>query len=480
MKRRLHAASAGVVMTALGGVLMWPSPAAERPTAVVRRGPFVHTLVTRGTVGAARVHLYASTIAGAQAKILDIVPEGQAVSAGDVLVRFDAAPFEEAVLRETGTLAQAEAELVRARADLRIEEMRAGADAAAARAQIGFADAALANERDGRGPLLVAEARAAVGDAARQLQRAQTAVDDLRALLANGFATRAEVERAEQAQREAEERRRIAALKLQAVETFEQPAALEKARAEAAAARTALTATTDAVEARLAQRRAAVALAEGRVNEARLRLANARAQVERSIVRAETPGLVVYRELFFGTDRRRPQPGDEVWPNQPLVAIPDPAQLVVETRVRETDLHSVTAAAKVTVTVDALPNVSLTGDVSIVGALAQEEAGRAGRKFFPVTIRLLTGEPRLRTGMTARIELTLASLADELLVPLDAIVEDGGKTWCHVQRAGRSARRVVEVVGRNEQVAAVRGELAAGELVHVFDPSAPQATGRRP
>ena len=40
------------------------------------------------------------------------------MSAGDVLVRFDATPFREAVLRETGTLAQAEAELVRARADL--------------------------------------------------------------------------------------------------------------------------------------------------------------------------------------------------------------------------------------------------------------------------------------------------------------------------------------------------------------------------
>jgi len=31
--------------------------------------------------------------------------------------------------------------------------------------------------------------------------------------------------------------------------------------------------------------------------------------------------------------------GDEVWPNQPLIALPDTSQLTVDTKVREVDLH---------------------------------------------------------------------------------------------------------------------------------------------
>jgi HlyD family secretion protein len=472
MRKPFQLASAGV-LAATCGAIVWPVSVDRGRTAVVTRGTFTETLVTRGTVTAARMNLYGSTIAGLQAKILEIVPEGRAVNAGDVLVRFDAAPFQAAVEREAAAVAQAEAELVRAEADLRLEQMRGETDLAAARAQIGFAEAAFANERDGRGPLAVAEADAAASEAARQADRAAAAVDDLKSLLANGFATRAELDRAQQNLQEALDRRRVAALKLQALKTFEQPAALEKSRAEVSTARKTLTGTLDAAQARIAQRRAIAALAGSRLEDARRRLAAARDHLERTIVRAETGGLVVYRELFFGTEKRKPQPGDEVWPNQPLVAIPDPNQLLVETRVRETDLQGVDARARVTVAVDAFPSVSLNGQVAFVGALAQEDAARAGSRFFPVTIKLLSSDPRLRTGMSARVDLEVARRADALMVPLDALVDEGGVLQCRVVRGGQLEDRAVQLVARNETVAAVTG-LAEGETVLLVDPAAPK------
>ena len=94
------------------------------------------------------------------------------------------------------------------------------------------------------------------------------------------------------------------------------------------------------------------------------------------------PGIVVYKDVFFGSEQRKPQVGDQVWANQPLVILPDISRMVVETRVRETDIHKVERNQKVSVRVEAYPDLRLTGTVTLVGTLAQEEKERRGTKFF--------------------------------------------------------------------------------------------------
>lgn len=476
MKPRVGVTSAGVVAMMAATAFVWPSrPDPSGPTAIVREAPFRETLVEGGTIDAARLMLYGSTIAGAQAKILEIVPEGTAVAPGDVIVRFDSAPFEAAVERETAAVAQADAERLRSREDLRLEDMRAQTEVDAAEQQLGFARTALTSERDGKGPLAIAEAEAAAKDAARELAQARTTVDDMRVLATQGFVTRAEVDRADQTLHQAEDRQRIADLKLTTLRTFAQPAAIDKSRADVASAEKAVAGAADTGRSRLAQRRAALAFAESRLDEARGRLAHARDQVTRTTIRAGTAGLVVYRELFFGTDKRKPQAGDEVWPNQPLVAVPDPAQLVVQTRVREIDLHQLSSSQHVVVTVDAYPGLALPAQVSMIGALAQEDASRAGTRFFPVTITLLQPDARLRTGMSARVEIEVSSLERAVVVPLQALVDEDGVTRCSVITRTGSETRVLDVAARNEVVAAIRGGLRPGETVMLVDPASPRA-----
>ena len=470
VRRDARTASAGLVVMMGAGAAIWPRPPAAPPrTALVSTGTFRDTLIERGTIDAARLTLYGSTIAGSQAKILEIVPEGTAVAEGDVIVRFDAAPFEQAAARETAAVAQADAELVRAGEDVRLEEIRAGTEIETARDHVGAAERAFAAERDGRGPLAIAEAEAASREAARELERSRTLLEDTRALLKDGFVTRMDVDRAEQTFRQAEDRQRVATLRLDSLRTFEQPAAIDKSRAQLGSARKGVAAATESSRARLAQRRAVVAIASARANDARLRLAHAQEQIARTIVRATAPGLVVYRELSFGTDRRKPQPGDEVWPNQPLVAVPDPGQLIVQTRVREIDLHRVSASQRVVVSVDAYPDLRLQAQVGLIGALAIEDPGRAGARFFPVTIRLAAGDARLRTGMTARVDIEVSSQPNAILVPIAALIEAGGVTRCRVVTRNGVDERDVDVSGRNEIVAAIRRGLAPGERVLTAD-----------
>jgi HlyD family secretion protein len=463
------ASLAAIVMTAAHA---WPGrPASSTPTALVTEGPFRETLLERGAIDSAHLMLYGSTIAGAQAKILEIVPEGTAVQPGQVLVRFDPAPFELAVAQAASAVAQDEAQLLGAREDLRQEQVRAEGDVDAARQQIGFAERALSNERDGKGPVAMAEATAAANDAARDLTRARATVDDMHALFTQGFVTRVEVERAEQTLQQADDRQRVASLKLKTLQTFEQPAAIDRSRAEVAAAAKNLNGATESAQSKLAQRQAVAALLQTRLGEDRQRLAHARDQVDRAVIRSEAAGLVVYRELFFGTEKRKPQPGDEVWPNQPIVAVPDPDQLVVQTRVREIDLHRLSPTARVMVSVDAYPDLTLPAAVTLVGALAQEDATRAGPRFFPVTVKLLRADGRLRTGMTARVEIEVSALATAVVVPVQALIDDHGVTRCAIVTRTGTELRTVEILARNELVAAVRSGLRPGETVLLGDPT---------
>lgn len=473
-RRRIGYASAGVVL--LSGALAVISTGrlpSRGPTAVVKEAPFVEALVERGTVSASRMLQYGSTIAGVQAKLLEIIPEGTAVNPGDVLFRFDSAPFEDAVARESAAVASADAEALRAREDLRLETMRADSDIDTAKDQLSAAETTFTSEREGRGPLAIVEAEVGAAEAARERKLALTTAEDMRAMLKQGFVTRAETDRAEQALQQAEDRQRLADLRLATLKGFEQPAAIDKSRAGVATARKGLDTTVEAGRARLAQRRAAVSLTEARAMEARQRLAAARDRVDRTTVRATSGGLVVYRELFFGTDKRKPQPGDEVWPSQPLVAVPDSSQLVVDTRVREIDLHKVSSSQRVSVTVDAYPGLVLPATVQTIGALAQEDPARAGRRFFPVTVRLLSVDPRLRTGMTARVEIQVSSIDRALVVPVQALVDEDGETRCYVMTHTGTEARVVDIAARNDLVAAVRRGLAAGETVLLADPSNP-------
>src|SRR5207253_118898 len=120
------------------------------------------------------------------------------------------------------------------------------------------------------------------------------------------------------------------------------------------------------------------------------------------------------------------------------------------------------------------PGLRLPGAVVTVGALAQEDASRAGKRFFPVTIKLTQLDNRLRTGMSARVDIEVTSIPHAIVVPLQAVVEQDGVARCAVLEPTGVNIRVVEVTGRNELVAAIGNGIAAGETVLFLDPSSPR------
>ena len=213
--------------------------------------------------------------------------------------------------------------------------------------------------------------------------------------------------------------------------------------------------------------------AQSDVEGAKARLVLARQQLARTEVRADVPGIVVYKDVFFASEQRKPQVGDQVWANQPLLILPDISKMVVETKIRETDIHKVEKNQRVSIRVEAYPDLRLTGAVTLVGTLAQEEKERRGTKFFGVTIQIKESEPRLRPGMTARVEIQVEERAEALYVPLEAVFERDGRSFCYLASGRRLEPREVWLGPSNQDFVVVEKGLRKGDRVCLREPGAP-------
>ena len=471
---RTAAAAVGVAVVVFGA---WALLRSALPpgiaTAVVEEAPFDVTIVESGTLQALRSVTYASRIQSNQAKIVAMVPEGKMVAKGDLLLLFDAAPFEEDIRKGEAQLALAQADLEKARQDFKLQGIQNQEELASARQKVERSKLELADVSEGKGKLHEEEAAAAVANAERELEKAIGNHDDLKPLLAEGFITKQELDRAAQAVSRAREDLDLAKRRRDALVQFGRPLELSQAQAEASLTRESARQLEAAASYRLELKRAAVTAAESRIAEASSRLALTRQQLARTEVRADVPGIVVYKDVFFGSEQRKPQVGDQVWANQPLLILPDISRMVVETRVRETDVHKVANQQGVAVRVQAYPELALTGKVTLVGTLAQEEKDRRAAKFFGVTIQLDQSEPRLRPGMTAAVEIQVERRERALRVPLEAVFERDGRHVCYVVMRGGLAAREVVLGPSNRDFVVVEKGLRRGDRVALRDPGAP-------
>jgi membrane fusion protein (multidrug efflux system) len=151
--------------------------------------------------------------------------------------------------------------------------------------------------------------------------------------------------------------------------------------------------------------------------------------------------------------------GVTVYPGTVLGTVVDLETLQAEIDLDERDLALCSAGARAYVTVPSLGDSTLTGSVSSVSPVI-DPSTRSGS-----VIVSLPPLPGLRPGATARVEIVVAELPDQLLVPEAAVlirdnremvftVVDGKADWRYVTTAGsgRGMIAVTEGVAEGEQV----------------------------
>jgi len=231
-------------------------------------------------------------------------------------------------------------------------------------------------------------------------------------------------------------------------------------------------------EANLAQAKARLQAAKRSLEKEEERLARYREQLEKCKIFAPQKGMVAYHvERSRWRQSSNIAEGVAVNPRQPILSLPDLTRMQVELSVHESVVDRVQAGMKATVRLDAFRNRSYEATVDEVAVLPDPGGWLSSdTKVYKTLVKLdeeLDGaESRsLKPGMTAVVEIRIASLEDVLCIPVQAVVQRGNQTWCYVARDNQPEKRVIELGQTNDKFVEISAGLERGERV-VLNPSA--------
>ncbi len=310
------------------------------------------------------------------------VKEGQAVKAGDVIARVKSDAQRDALTEAQAALAVAKANQTAYRTQL--PQLIAGAEAEIKAAQAQQAGAAAGLDQQAE----IIDANSALAQARYAQTQIETTMNILREYNKDSgnnwqkvqlaYANAVKTTQAAQA--------RLNALQSGSPSNRATGAQIDAAKASEAAAQARLDQliaerdgkATDSFEAAIQQAQAAIDSAQVAVTQTELR--------------APFAGTIAQLNLKVGELTPR---------DQPAVVLADLSGWQIETDdVTEIKVPTLKVGQSVTIQFDALPDAALKGEVESISDVAQVKSGDV---VYPVKIKVLDNDPRLRWGMTAAV-----------------------------------------------------------------------------
>jgi hypothetical protein len=181
--------------------------------------------------------------------------------------------------------------------------------------------------------------------------------------------------------------------------------------------------------------------------------------LQRFIIHAPAPGMVIYKREWSGQKRTV---GSEISPWDLTVAtLPDMSTMVSKTYVNEIDISKIKVGQEVIAGVDAFPEKKYTGLVTEVANIG-EQLPNTDAKVFEVVIKLYESDPILRPSMTTSNKIITKTFDSVLYIPLEAVHSNDSMTFVYLRN---NTKQVVVLDESNENEIIVEAGLDAGDKV---------------
>jgi len=447
-------------------------------TVLTRTGDIALNVTETGTVQPVDKVDIKSKAAG---RLLSIpIEEGQRVVKGQLIAVVDRSLIDPQLERDQAQLQQAQARLTQTEAEYALQVKQTASAIAQAKAALVTAQAHLAAVAAGARPQELAQARETVA-------RAQIASDDAgrtqkrrASLLARGFVSQSDADAAQVAVDTAASTLDAAKQALALLKAGARSQDVADARTQVAAARVGLSAAQansgqDAVKkSDIAQARASVAQISGDIQQLQVNIADTR-------ILAPSPGIVLKK---YKEPNEIVQSATTGFSDAQSIVATLGSRLEVSVNINEVDISEVHLNAPATITVDALPGVSLAGYVSEIApastnAFTDTSSGASSTSSiskFAVKVAFTKPDPRLRPGMSASVRIISQQRKGVILAPLETVLFTGNSGQVTVLTNGKQEKRTVETGLRSDTDVEIVSGLRASETLVV---PAPSGEGRR-
>ena len=228
--------------------------------------------------------------------------------------------------------------------------------------------------------------------------------------------------------------------------------------------------------AQLAQEESKKKSKEAAYNLQKGRLDKLNDQIGKCTIRARPgyTGTVVYAST---TDRRGRaedviEEGASVRKGQLIIRIPDPKSMAIKIKVNEARINQVKSGQKAKVAAETFPEDPMWGTVKKVATTPDPVQWwlPADTRTYTVEITLDNPSPKLKTGMSAEVQIIVDRLEAVLAVPIQAVSLLEGVRVCYVTTGGIAVARPVEIGKANDNFIHITSGLAAGDRVLLYKP----------
>jgi HlyD family secretion protein len=199
------------------------------------------------------------------------------------------------------------------------------------------------------------------------------------------------------------------------------------------------------------------------------RAANAQRQAagnaERMAIRAPIGGMAVVKTIWKGNSMADVQEGEEVRAGVPVVDIVNPNAMRVRARVNQADVNELRVGQTVRIGLDAYPELFFDGRVAQISPLGVTSVLSPKVRTFVVLVDVSGAHPNLMPDLSASLDVTLARTPRAIVVPRDALRQDGDRTVVRVQRSGGFDDRPVTIGTFSAHEALVASGLEEGTVI---------------
>ncbi len=407
-------------------------------------------------------------------KVTYVIPDGSPILEGETILRLDGAGFEARIRELTAQIEIQEADVAASQGVVEAEAAKREVAIERAGLEVKIAEASLDKTLSGDGPKEMTKRKRAMEKALAKMKNQEAFFLELVELQKEGFLSPKEVGDAKGKQKEKSELYEDAKLDYEHHLLHQYPHDKQVGLMRIEIAK---------LEADQAASSGQLSLMKATCNyqKARLRLAELKSQKEECLrnlmaceIRAPKGGCVVLAQEFFGEKKRKLRVGDPVFYSQPLAEVPDPGSMAVKTKTREGDFQKIGLGMPAYVTIDALPNLQLKGEVVAIGGVSDGEF--PGEKVLDVTVALEGDNPALRPGMTARCTLMGEGAKGACSVPLQAVFHSPSGPFVYKKQTARYRITPVQVGKAGDQWVEITSGLKKGDRVALQPPPAYQVT----
>jgi RND family efflux transporter MFP subunit len=223
---------------------------------------------------------------------------------------------------------------------------------------------------------------------------------------------------------------------------------------------------------------AAVVAAKANVDRAEGEVNQSQRKYDLGAIVAPREGLVVYAHVGAAGSNRKIQVGMTPFEGMDLMYLPDLNSMIVETEVSEVDVSRVRVGSPALIRLDAYPDLSFDGEVTLISGLARPKISRVtgkptGLKVFDVTVKVTEADERLKPGLSATTDILVSQHEDALYIPIAAVfLDELDQTVAYVRRLGGAEPRPISIGDTSDRVAIVTEGLEDGDEVLLEAPVA--------